>query len=422
MSSNTLKYLDFEILDDPAMLLDGNIVLYGAAEKGIWVCKILQAIGVDILSFADADPNKWGTKVCNIPVLSPQDMRSSLLIKTGKKYVISCIENTNESYQFLSELLGRTGIPVGYISFWGIDFYLYSHKKLLTSFHKNAAELFEQQRAIDYVRYTQFALDTLRAAAQKTNEVLILQPGKVGSTSVTMMLQSSGIPCIQTHRLSYPKYILGDRLSEVWESAAKRIRHGHNKIICLIRDPLSKDYSAFWQSFTFPVERYRYLPILSSNLQEMYEGFLKAVMNGRGEEEKHGISLPLSWREEFDWFDEELKAHLGIDVYQYPFDREKGYTVIRQDSNELFLCKMERLEAAIPALEVFLNTGVNLKLERKNAALAKSYSMAYRAFRRQVKLNKDYINHYFQGNSKVDHFYSEEDQEKFIKKWEDNIE
>ena len=38
-----------------------------------------------------------------------------------------------------------------------------------------------------------------------------------------------------------------------------------------------------------------------------------------------------------------MKEVFGIDVFAYPFDAEKGYTLIKEGNIELLLMKMEKL-------------------------------------------------------------------------------
>ena len=46
----------------------------------------------------------------------------------------------------------------------------------------------------------------------------------------------------------------------------------------------------------------------------------------------------------FEWFNVELKEPLGLDIYQYEFDKMRGYQIIEKDNIELLLIKLEKLD------------------------------------------------------------------------------
>ncbi len=420
MENRPLPYLDFEVVNDPTILKDASIALYGASQREGETYAMLQALGLNVVALTDIASEKWGKPFNDLNIVSPEEMRSTLLAEKGKKYVISCIKNTNECYQFLSELFQNDDASIGFISFWGIDFCIHTHREEFAARSKDAAAQFEKEKSDDYIRSTQRSLQLLSKLSHKSNEILIFQPGKVGSSSILKMLQNSNIPCIQFHRLSCPAHFGGTTLQPVWESAVERLKLGTNRIISIVRDPLSRGYSFFWQRFSVESLRYRYQSI--SSLQEMYELLMDRSLHGPKGLERNGIKFLPLWRDEFEWFDEEMKEYLGMDVYQYPFNREKGYTVIRQDNTELFLLKMEKMGAALPALETFLGGNIHLNPEKENAASGKNYSMAYRVFRQKVRLKREYVDHYFVDNAKVDHFYTKEEQAEFLRRWKDNIE
>ena len=74
------------------------------------------------------------------------------------------------------------------------------------------------------------------------------------------------------------------------------------------------------------------------DFQKIYDGFLDLILRGSTyTKERLGMSMPWTWNDEFEWFDEQIKQHLDIDVFQYPFDREKGYIQIEKDGISLFL-------------------------------------------------------------------------------------
>lgn len=96
--------------DDLKNLID-KIVLYGAGSAGIAFLHYLQDAGIYPRCFADGDPNKWGLKCENLPVINFKDIvkvigEDALVIVTintdGKKYCKSFDEALREG--------GHTGV------------------------------------------------------------------------------------------------------------------------------------------------------------------------------------------------------------------------------------------------------------------------------------------------------------------------
>lgn len=129
--------------------------------------------------------------------------------------------------------------------------------------------------------------------------------------------------------------------------------------------------------------------------------------------------MPYTWNDELEWFDEQLKKNLGIDVFQYPFDQKKGYTIIKKDNIELFLFKVEKMEAVSDKISEFAGTD-KLPDINANAAKQKWYRLAYAQFRKEIQLPAEYVNHYYERNVKMDYFYSQEEKAGFLNQWRGN--
>ena len=189
-----------------------------------------------------------------------------------------------------------------------------------------------------------------------------------------------------------------------------------------VREPLTRDYSAFWQGFSKGIEIAMEVPFLNNNFQKMYESYLEVLLKGRKYMlAEMGDVLPYVWHDEFEWFDEQIKEYLDIDIFQYPFDKEKGYTIIKKGTIEVFLYKTEKLDGLSDEINSFVGIDGISKVN-DNVSGQKWYGLAYSQFRKEVQLPRKYVEHYYQGNAKMDYFYSQEEKEKFLDKWIGNIE
>lgn len=255
------------------------------------------------------------------------------------------------------------------------------------------------------------------------NDILVYQPGKVGSSSVCNSLASICINVTHVHMLT--DYFIYDLIPELaWKPDATELgiiressrycsdkirKAGHLKIITLVREPLSRDYSLFLYHMSELVKN-GYLSPDDSLLEACVEGIKKrATQNGKC---KYGY--------QFEWFNKELKEVFGVDVYNHPFDRKKGYSIIKQDDIEVLVVKLEKLNDLEQVIGEFVNAP-NFKLINTNEASKKEYKDLYKSIRESIKIPREIVSLYYNGNRFMDHFYSEEEKNSFLKKWENNI-
>lgn len=118
--------------------------------------------------------------------------------------------------------------------------------------------------------------------------------GKVGSTAVHRTLKEAGYEAIHVHSLMEPKLLQDVKAKERVDYL--RSKKKPLKVIVLIRKPARRNLSAFFNS--------RAAGILDS---PHFEDF------------PHEIPLV--------FFDNEIKAYWGIDVYREPFDKQRGWQI-----------------------------------------------------------------------------------------------
>ena len=149
--------------------------------------------------------------------------------------------------------------------------------------------------------------------------IIVYQMGKVGSVSIRDSLESYGVePVFHVHKMN-PNSIQRIRENDLamnrtpsdwWLSEilfADIIRKGKRaQFITLVREPISRSISTFFQNFgRFTGAEYDDADLA---IQELVNTFI----------DKYRHPVPLTW------FDVEIKQTLGIDVFEYPFPKEKG--------------------------------------------------------------------------------------------------
>ena len=260
--------------------------------------------------------------------------------------------------------------------------------------------------------------------SQDSEITLVHQMGKVGSsglyTSLLKTFPSSLI--LHTHALNEQAFykMLYRRLINSGISSRllieqhylitllliHELKHKSDKtwnLITLVRDPIARNISAFFENL---------------DLNLFFPSYLRANRIERDEVDfaisnflsKYPHNLPLNW------FDLHIKDVFGIDIFSEPFDKAKGYSIYRQDRVNLLLIRLESLNSCYQdAFNDFMGLQ-DFKLQPGNIGSDKDYKDIYKAFKENISLPESYIHQMY--NSKyAKHFYSECELQNFLKKW-----
>jgi hypothetical protein len=215
--------------------------------------------------------------------------------------------------------------------------------------------------------------------------ILIWTMGKVGTTSIARSL-TKAIPQLGTvfavHFIddgTYRSQILHEKLLQ---------QDRPIKIITLVREPIAKNISSFFQNY----RQHTGKPFGEDRLSvpELTDLFLRTNFH-------YNV---------LNWFDCQIFNYLGIDVYQVPFPRHRGVARFQKDNFDLLILKSE-LNNTVKAryLASFLDLDRGFKITNHNIGSRKIYGKTYERFKEFVKLPESYIeemceSRYFQ------HFYS----------------
>jgi Putative capsular polysaccharide synthesis protein len=399
-------------------LFKKRIVLYGAGVTGVETCKILTNYfkGVHVAYFCDA--YKTG-HVSGLPIISPENLREMC----ARQPLIVIVTGLSTNQKEIANNLERLGIAAERI---------YKLSELDELIMQNI----DDSRIDDWYRTIKRYKGALPNDEKRNlylnwwcpehyceNDILVYQAGKVGSSSICTSLFTIGTNVTHVHMLT--DTFIYDLIPELaWEPditeldiirksshyCSDKIKKARQlKIVTLVREPLIRDYSHFMYHMDELV-RNRYLSPNDPLPDACAEGIRKrATQNGKCE---YGY--------QFEWFDKELKAVFGIDVYGHPFDHEKGYSIIKQDDVEVLVIKLEKLNDLEQVIGEFVGAP-HFKLINANEASRKEYRGLYRSIRESVKIPRQVVSLYYDGNRFMDHFYSAEEKKTFLKKWQNNI-
>ncbi len=240
--------------------------------------------------------------------------------------------------------------------------------------------------------------------------ILVYTMGKVGSTSIYYALKRRFKGRVLfTHRMvkknieAYNTLFIQNHVkphrSKIGELVLKKMASKNVKIISLVREPIGRNVSDFFQDLPVYLKNHRSIDTMDHS--EIHSQFMQ----------NYPHETPLNW------FDEEFKETTKIDVFKTPFDVEKKYVLLKEGHIEALILRVdlddEKKEELIGK---FLGIN-NFRLERRNTAASKSYSNTYHSFKKECSFNKDYVTKMLRSKYGT-HFYSEEEINQLITQYQ----
>jgi len=258
------------------------------------------------------------------------------------------------------------------------------------------------------------------------DKVVIWQMGKVGSSTIWKSLESLHLDMLVYHvhfletnkvneiierdrnNFSKLKFIYTETSqSEYLRSQLDSGIQGHWNIITLVRDPVAKTLSHFFQV----LEHQRRLGF--DHQKEEDETLLLQTAISQFHQ-KHVENL--NGRHPFEWFNYELKENLHFDIFSAESLSDKDYCIYNTPNAKILLLKLETLNIACKAaFKDFLGID-DFTLVASNVGLQKRYGSLYRRFLDEVDLPISYLDAIYQTDL-VKHFYSEFEIERFYHRW-----
>lgn len=265
--------------------------------------------------------------------------------------------------------------------------------------------------------YLKYSLSCKKLIKAVENDcVLVYQRSKVGSSTICKSLDMCNIDNIHIHQLNYmrPYKFLDFRLhSSVGnvdifngsEEFVARIfaeikKKSKVKIITCVRDPLARDFSEFFQALEWPAFELDRISEENMPFLEACKSYIKQTATISQEE----------------WFDNELKHIFCVDVFEHPFDKEKGYSIIKKGNVEVLILKLEKMNLLESVISQFLGDP-NFKLVNANTNDSKTSRVLYSLAKKKLSFSNDELNMYYSSKSRLLHFYTEDEFAKFKGKW-----
>lgn len=277
-----------------------------------------------------------------------------------------------------------------------------------------------------------YHLQLKREIARQDPLILVYQMGKVGSSSVVKSLKAQNFLTYNVHTFD-PYYLNKDQqlyknefvpgrlnAKTLWDALLFRKQLSSRfygkpvKIITLVRDPVARNISHFFQwpnMIMAQIDGKYHLRSPSFNYDVIVEA------DGIEDQLAQLFMTKFKLHERpLIWLDNELKHHFGIDVYRSDFPKDKGYSIFREGNTEAILIKLERLgEVAGEAFRKFLDIQ-SFELVSANIGQEKNTSGIYERFLNSIKLPSKYLDTMYNSRFAA-HFYTEEELNKFRARW-----
>lgn len=123
------------------------------------------------------------------------------------------------------------------------------------------------------------------------------------------------------------------------------------------------------------------------------------------------ILLYIGVHSDFELWFNEMKNVFRIDIFEYNFDIERGYSIIKKDNIEILVLKLEKISELNKIIENFINIE-DFKLNTFNDASHKNYKDNYENFQKTFKIPEDYFPKIYK-NKYIEHFYSSDEINNF---------
>ncbi len=396
---------DFKILNDADIITRRRLVIWGAGSNGKEMANALKNY-VKEIEFVDADAGKAGNLINGILVSLPEKLLAYQ--KSGKEYAIAMSTNSLQVQESILQQIEDMQIRDTDIFTWyavQTALCVMRQSESTSASHGDRCEgqpRISEQKSIEVyhnevekVRNCQKLLGEMFFASVSDKAVWVYQDKKVGSRTIVSSAKALGIYAVHVHSfnlLQFERFEFGDAFIK------KAIQKTSGKVISLVRDPIARQISLLWQYF-------------GNNPSKA----LKGCHSWKEWEEKF-YAIP-NEEDEFEWYIREFLRILDINVYNYPFDREKGYTIINQDGISVMLLKMEKIDDLEQVIGAFLGEE-HFKLIKNNVGSEKKYKYAYQNYLDHVRIPRDFYDHYYKDNKYMDHFYTEEEKAAFAMRWE----
>lgn len=391
---------DLELMKDITPLFEKKLVIWGIGQKGRNVIEDIKAMGAGKkgIFLCDSNCKLWGEEVYGNKVLSPDELQSEVSAIDLKDIILlvtACLLKWQD--EIIENIRERFGDSVDICTLYAVESGMCLNVRnpyVESKFRERKLAECDQLKCYNprLLRKKDETLKYFAFLPLHDEAILIYQSAKVGSSSVYKSIKSHNRYVLHCHTLR--------DLGVADDDLYRILNLKSGKIISLVRDPVARRISEMWQCITYS-NRYDN----GSDFSEIDKWHFEGAF----------------WNGEFEWYDLEMKSVFKIDVFEYPFDREKGYSLIKQGNVELLLLKMEKLNELENVIGEFLNID-QFQLSSNNIGQDKAYRFALQSYKKNFTISQENLEEIYIKNKYMKHFYSEQERDELYRKWMKGLE
>lgn len=235
---------------------------------------------------------------------------------------------------------------------------------------------------------------------------IVYTMGKVASSSISTSIRHAGVTVHDIHTLEPDllkkmtfKFLERGEFPppHVCVSMAHRdrliVKRKRCFYISLVRDPIARNLSAFFQNLHLKSENIRDEP----NGSVLFKNFVST----------YNHDIPLTW------FDREFRDQLGIDIFQRPFDKQKLYSYYPSINTALF-----RVDCPDDVKSRVLTRilGTKIDVGRANDGSNKDYNERYSSVKGQAVFPRVFTERIY-NSTFAKHFWTDDELKRLKSKW-----
>ena len=386
------KVLDYEIVENIGLLLESNIIIYGTSGRAEHLYSLIEGAGLNIVACCDGAADREGKQFHQWQIESFASAAEKIDIK--KTIILICSTFVKEIIADCSRVCSQ---ELRFVTSFGFKIAILLNRND-TRLPLDFRELYNEKYSIWLklgrklqMAKIQWDYNNKLIQFMKTDPILVYQMGKVGSAGIYHSLQAAGIETVHLHYFQPWNNSIPENEYKEYQDLLHQIisKKDKIKIITLVRDPLVRDISAFFQQMPNPADK-MYQEFSGSLMDSVLEILYTWISSKNSFLGNSGLHIDIEKKaltenkvSVFSWFDMELKEVFDIDIYQYPFDRDKGYSVICKDNIECLVLKLEKLDSCHDIIRKFIGRK-DLLIQSDNIGSEKEYGYLYREIKENI--------------------------------------
>lgn len=393
-------------IDDKFSIYKENVVVLigiGAGTKQI--IELMQYHKIEINYICDNHKDSWGKIVEGIPIISPPHME-----QIAKKENIVAQISVNNMAEGIEKQLFSIGIKniVSYDECHNIlnctfKMNLFKNNKL--TFDEN--EYSPEFRALALKeKFTEYVLGNYF----NKQLILICMPGKTGDNTLMSTFSSNNI-----------HWLVMDHAPQNFDLKLLNSLPGKVKIITALREPISQNLSLLYQMIAGFGRGCSGLGA-TPKAKTFYNLYPNDLFKDGGDAQTIFTQFYDNSKEgNISNFMNRFKNNL-FDIFDYNFDKEKGYTIIENGNIEVFVFQLEKMneKSTIKAMSDWISMKPFDAWVKGNEASGKWIADSYKQAQKEITFSQEYFDRCF-NEPWIQHFYSQEDIEKFKERWRSHI-